>query len=525
MKYILSIFSIFILSLQLRAQQETSTLVSDSLFFYRQASANTIFLLDNAAAITLSNINRAAYVSLIGNYTTGHLRSVQEAEYQSTAAFHTAGLQSLGRFKVSGYFSYAKTWQDSLALTSKGLEDDITPYYQAAGKAGKYQRQKYQLGGILTYRLSKEKVFLSAGIDYLFNNMIRSVDPRPSVNTFSIRINPGITYKYKNQAFGIYYKGGYGDEYVRNTYKQSAFSDQGITDPIYPDRLNIFMEGYGLIDANYISNTASRMDRVLAFSGIQGSHMLNSKKWELKQNIAYTVDYQRTRTYNTTVANPDTYTLGEYQLEAITYSGLFNIKTPNANQQFVLMAASKNGDDFNRMGWSTYLYKERSIGISYLRLPSQQKNFRPEYGLSVNYAKKQKHDYFSEHHFYYSTLDIALMTTAYLQKNNGNKLSLSLIPAISKSLESKLNEIPSTQITYFTQQVAYADQYYHAIDIGSVTLGLNYISKHIIDLFPVRISANGQYLVPLNTPINQYNLSNYAAKNRFLAQIAFGILL
>jgi len=525
MRYILSIFSLFLFSLQLSAQQETTALVSDSVFFYRQASANTAFLLENAAAITLSNTNRAAYASLIGNYRSGHLRGPQEAEYQGSAAFNTAGLQTLGRFKVSGYFTYAKTWQDSLAMAAKDLDDGTTIYYQGAGKAGKYQRQKYELGGILTYRLSRENVFLSAGIDYLFNNMTRSVDPRPAVNTFSIRINPGITYKRKNQAFGIYYRGGYGDEYVRNTYRQAAFSDQGITDPIYPDRLNIFMEGYGLIDLNYKSNSKSSMDRVLAFSGIQGSHVFAGKKWEIKQNLSYTVDYQRTRTL-TSAADPDTYTLGEYQLEALTYSGLFNINTAGANQQFVLTAASKNGDDFNHgIGWSNYLYKERSIGLSYLRLATTQKNFRPEYGIGLSYTKSQKHDYVTEHHFYYSKLDVALMATAYLQNHNGNKLSLSLSPALSKSLESKLNNVPSTQINYFTQQVVWSEQYYNAIDIGSVTLGLNYISKNMISLFPVRISASGQYLIALNTPHTDYPLSHYAAKNRLLAQIAFGILL
>lgn len=504
------------------AAQEIDNQTSDSLFLYRQTNNNVDFNLTNHTALAFTEINKLGTVSVLGNYTFGHWRKVQEAEYDGNIMFSTKGLRQLGRFKLSGSFTYTKAWQDSLAFTTKSEGEDDVPYYFAAGKAGKFQRQSYHLTGILNYELLKNKLYLSSGVNYQYQMNTRSVDPRPAINTFKINVTPGFSYKHNQHIFGVFYKAGYGDEYVRSSYKNDDYLRQGTSQPTYPDRLNYLFQGYGFTDPRHGASALSSMDRRFNTSGILGNYHFKGQNLEMKNSFSYTVDYQKT---DYTPTNDNSLSVGEYQLAAFEYTGIFDLKGSNMNQQFVINVYDALGDDFNyTLGASNYEYRKRHYGLSYLQLLKSYKKATPEYGLNINYDETEKRDDVTEHHLKYSYLDVTLHTSLYINNAKGNKLAILFNPSFRKSISSKLNDIPEGQISYFTTNVVTSDlseHHYYNLDAISLNFGLNYINRNISPIFPINVKLSSNWSKPLDVNPS----SSYHSSSRIYTQLAIGILL
>lgn len=493
--------------------------IVDSTFFYQQATRNFHFIMNSPSALAAVNFDRIGYASLLANYTTGHWRKAQEAEYDGNAGFITKGVRSLGRFKLAGSFSYVKTWQDSLAWITKRVDDEHSPYYFAAGKAGQFQRQRYDLGAILSYELLKNRLYLSSGVDYSYQTNTRSIDPRPSINTFIANLTPGISFKQNRHTYGIFWKVGFGNEYVRSTFKNDDFFRQGITDPKSPERLNNLIEGYGLYNPQHGAAAASSMDRDFNNSGIIGNYIFRGENFEMKNNISYAVDYQHT--YFTPTSNVIS-SLGEYQLATFSYNGILDFKSKKANRQLVVDVYSSYGDDFNhRIGWSNYEYHRKYYGLTYLQLQKKYHKITPEYGLTANYNETEKKDYASEHHSKYSYLDITLNTALYFNNRNENKLAIFFNPSIRKILTNKLDEIPENQTSNFTREVVFPDYHYHNLNAISLNLGINYIDKNLLPLFPLNIKLNSTLSKPLDVNMS----SSYRNSSRIFTQLTIGILL
>lgn len=515
--------SIFFCVVYLQPLYSQENIISDSLFFYRQQAEETQNAFGSTSQLLYSGIDKTGFVGLQADYKTGHFRLAQEAEYEGKAQFRTSGIHTLGRFKLVGNFAFMRTWQDSLAWTSKGLEQDVQPYYYAAGKSGKYLRHKYHLSGLMAYEVVKDKWFATLGADYLYNQATRSVDPRPSVNTFNFILIPEISYKYKNQVFGVFYKWGYGDEYVRNSYKNNAFSSQGTSDVPYPERLNFLIESFAF-DETKQAGAQGSLDRRESFLGWGGHYSLDAGKWKLRNTYSYMLWEERSM-YITTAANKNSSRVGDFQLETNRFTSILSKQGNNNRQQFIADLAIEYGDDFNyELGGRNYLYKQQSYSLNYLIHKNYYKNISPEYGLFVNYRESSKQDYIKDHYFKYGYIHTGFSTGLYINGQNKQRFSIALAPSYRKSLQSSL-EVPIEQESLFTRGVIYTDQYYHSLDAGMLNMRLHYITNNLIKRIPLGISLNNTLEIPTNRPDKTYPAGNYADKYRFSAQLQLNLYL
>lgn len=517
------IISIFICVIRFLPAYSQETTVSDSLFFYRQQAEETAWALGSASQLLYSGINKTGFVGLQGNYKTGHFRLSQEAEYDGRAQFKTSGIHTLGRFKLVGNFGFTRTWQDSLAWTSKGLENDIQPYYYAAGKAGKYLRQKYHLSGLLAYEIVKDKWFASLGADYLYNQATRSVDPRPSVNTFNFIFIPEISYKTGNQVFGVFYKLGYGDEYVRNTYKNDAFASQGTSDMPYPERLNFLIESFAF-DETKQAGLQSSLDRRESFRGLGAHYSVDAGKWKLRNTFSY-MWWEERSMYITTSEDRNASRIGDFQLETIRFTSIASQHGKKSRQQLIADADIAYSDDLNyELGGRNYLYKHRDYSVNYLNHQHHYKHISPEYGLFVNYRESFKQDYIKDHYFKYAYIHTGFSTGLYLNGKNKEKLAVALALSFRKSLQSDVR-VPIEQESLFTRGVIYTDHYYRSLDAVMFNLRLHYISNNIVKNIPFGISLNNTLELPTNHPGKIYPAAGYADKYRFSAQLQLNLYL
>src|SRR5690606_17130915 len=122
----------------------------------------------------------------------------------------------------------------------------FTPYYFIAAKPGVYERQGYNGGGIVSYALKENRLYIGTAIDYTYHTSNRSVDPRSSVITYQLKFAPEIAWKTKTQTFGLAGIIGYGDERINTFYKNKDF--EGTL--LYPDRISYLNFGYGYLEIN-----------------------------------------------------------------------------------------------------------------------------------------------------------------------------------------------------------------------------------------------------------------------------------
>lgn len=487
-------------------------LKADSVLFYKQGQIETEFATSSASQLIHSPYKKIGSAALTGNYTTGHYRLPQQAEYDGAAKFSTFGISTFSRFKTSGFFSYSRTWQDSLAWTTKGLEADAQPYYFASQKSGKYLRQKYQLGGVLSYALIEDRLFIGTGINYLYNHATRSVDPRPSVKTFNLALSPEISYRFKNSTLGIFYKKGYGNEYVGITYKNRDFATAGGENGAYPERINYLISSFTYDEAKQ-SGSESSLERDEKFLGWGGHYSINTKKWSIQNTLAYNLASEKSLYIKTTRLR-DTLRVAEFQLENKQFTSLITHKGNVARRLIKLNVQLDDGDDFNyELGGRNYEYKNYTYSVHFLNLLWKYKKITPEYGISVTYVKNSKEDFGTEHYAAYEYLKLGLMAGIYTQ-NRRHNFSVAVSPSYRKSLKSQVREIPIDQLTAFTHGVVFPNQYYWATDAADITLNANYISKTLITQFPIGFSLQTNYQQRLNNPTSSNKTIDYAGKAR-----------
>lgn len=500
------------LSAGVLAQKQDS---ADSVYLFKQSLLKLNNSEQHAASLLNNDKQNVSIVSLNYKIQKGHFRTAQTAESGHRIEFHSSGVKTLGKFKMSGYFNFERTWQDSLAWTMQGVSDEATPYYFAAGKAGKYERLNYKFGGLVTYGLIKDKLFLAAGADYNYNTASRSVDPRPSVQTFQLLINPQILYQQGNHVIGAELNLGYGKENNSISYMSKQYSAQS---PDYPDRINYLLMGYGY----QIAFGAGKLERQQKTSGFGLNYAYHNDQAYINTGVNYTEQTQDNLNAMDQSAKDNKY--GTFILNSYNARLLAGLKTLNYQHQFQVGLQLQDGYDHNYeelFGLSNYKYHHQKIAVDYTALRNSTASKKIELGVNLLYNSFNKKDIASDIFAAFGYIQPGLSGTLYNSFHDKSRLSITLAPGLRLPVGNEVN-IPVTD-NIFANNIIYPDYAYYTSTAGTLDFNVKYISSHLIKNTKSGFSLNVFYINSLSDGKKQINTGFNPSKNRLDLSLGFNL--
>ena len=492
MRIYIILFCLFLLSATVTAQEHTA---ADSTYFYEQASQNLKSLKWGIAQLVDSKIEKISTIGLDYNYQKGSFRRAQQALRTNYFGFDADGISVLDRFKLYGYFSFNRTWLDSLAFSQKGIEDQYQPYYYYAGKPSVFERQTYLGGGIISYNIIKDKLYIGTGVDYLYNSSAGSVDPRSLTTTFNLKFSPQLSYKMGKSTFGFGVEIGYGDETIDIAYKNKDL-DGSLT---YPDRTSYLNYGYG-----HSRPSQSSFIRENSQTAVQMSYGIRFKNWDLQSRLAYSISKEDNQyPKDNSITNE---TFGIYQLETYKVNLLLNRKTDLATQQLEITFNIENGDDqFIELASRNFTYNSTNASLTYNHHYISSKN-KPSLAWFTMLGYKQVYvrDAAVDHTIDYTYTYPRLGSTLYFNNPKGNLFSAQLAIGARLPIKNEIS-VPVTQEKYFTQGVVYHDHLYWASKVGEVQAQFDYITNKLIKNFKTGFALQSTYYRNLYTPSTTFN--------------------
>lgn len=486
---------------------------ADSFYFYRQDVRELGYIQENATQLLASGIERTGTAGLALETGKGHFRTAQQAEQQTLATLSTAGIHTLGRFRLSGFFRFSRSWEDSLAWTMKGMDNDPQPYYFIAGKSGQYQRLQYHMGAIIAYALIRDKLYLSTGVEYLYNSATRSVDPRPEVNEFKLAVSPELSWKWKQHTVGLGVTWGYGTETDAINYKNIEYRESAL----YPDRKTYLVMGYG-----NLSQTSERFRRGKDYSGIRFNYAGVAGSWSLRVALAY----NRWEDNNYWILDNGNYDskFSSYRHNTSSLNLLASRNTERSRQQVELLLQQQDGKDHNtEYGANNYHYSATTADIRYRYMPAPQgRTVTPELGAGLQFNGVYKRDAAAAHIMEYRYLQPSVNATIYWQLPAEDRLSVTLQPSLRMPLYNH-QQAPASQVNYFTQGVMFPDHYYWQSSALLLQANATFITGRLFEQFRTGFSAGCTYVTPMDTPAEKPAGNFVPAGNRLHVNASFNL--
>lgn len=502
MKYLITLFYCFILPVASLAQKGDAT---DSLFVYRQSAASISILRKDATQLRASQLNAYGFAGLSYQYATGNFRLPQVAQTSTAARFNSEGMVSLDRFKLLGYFSFERAQDDSLTFNLRGTPNSDQPSYLFASKAGNYGRQIYKGGGIISYELLKDEVFLSSGMDYFYNSSAGTVDPRLSSQTHKIIFNPEITYKLHHHYFGLGITTGYSEEKNTVSFKNGNYAGSNL----YPDRIAYLNFGYGYnpirIDKAIIINSR--------FSGLNMNYAGSFANWNLSAKLSYQLANDKVR--HDFESRIDAGVLQEVQIETKKINFLAAQSTTAHDQQLSLSFSKDNGDDkiieSNSRNW-TFRREDAQMAYSYLHKSSRRT--QTEWIAELFYQHVYKRDASDDVDFSYKYISPQLGLNQYWHGANKDLITAGFSLSGQFPLNTSLN-IRGIQTDLFTTGVIYPNEQYWSSTSGRAAFHFNYITSSIFKDFRTGVNLNTSYQKKLSNNNDRPATGFYPEKGYF----------
>lgn len=479
--YKVTLYSLFaLLSLSSMAQQSIS---SDSMYLYDQTARQVQWAHTGATHLLFRDYKNTARAQLYVNREQGSFRRAQEAYTQTAAGFHTDGIKKLGRFTLAGQFDFEKRWEDSAAWWNDGEYNEATPYYYFAGKAGKYEKQLFNLSAIATYNLWKNKLYIGTGANYRFHWTTRSVDPRPEVKAFNTLLRPEITWRHKQQTIGAGIIWGRGNDDIGITYKSKLFDGN----QTYIERNNFMSLGYG-----YIGKMKRYLTRFHETSGYFIHYGNRFANWELQASGGYEL-WQQDLTLDA-VPTRDRYNIYAFlQQEKTNANLLLNHTGAKSRQQWEVNFTTQN-----MLNWSSefqatsYQYMANNASITYRQLWPKSNGFGIEAGAGVEYKDQYKEDVVAAHKYQLRVITPHVYAAVYRRAPGKAPMSLSLMPTFRHTLTNDLS-VPQTQENYFTQGVVYPDYLYWQKNVAGLATQFKYMQKEAVKLYRIGCTVSVKY--------------------------------
>ncbi|MFD2888601.1 DUF6850 family outer membrane beta-barrel protein [Chitinophaga cymbidii] len=472
--------SLLILSATATAQVQT---VSDSIWLFRPAQADYWQTVGSVTGLVSYPVSNTGMFSLAGHLEDGGLRQAQVPQQHRDVTFSTTGIRTLQRFRVYGKFTYQRSSQDSLSWSLMGMPDHTRPFYYAAGKAGSFERQLYDISGRVAYTLKENRLFVGSGVEYLYNTAHRSEDPRPSVKNFSLVLKPELSWQKGRHVAGIMAQWGYGYEsnsikYINSRYQNNYDS--------YPERRTWLMMGMGYMQPR--ASNSQQMDVRVRILGGALHHVYNGVDWQWKNSLAWE---RRKDKYgspsSTSVRDLEwaAYTLDNYRL---------NISAAKGLQHTVrLEAMHSTGNDFNvftgspllpALNAQNYRYRFSSVLLDYGKTGIKGIGW----GTTLQWQQSDRKDFVTAHSLRYTHLTPMIFGELY----GGKSFYLQLKGGVRWPMSTSVNILP-TQRTAFSTEVVYRDYYYWSSTTGILQLNANYINRKIIAKMPAGVGLKIAY--------------------------------
>lgn len=453
---------------------------NDSLIWQIPAQRKLQFHLAHPNLVRLQQKDfKVGEAELSHHYKTGEYRRAKDAYQQHVAAFDSYGISQIDSFIVSGRFSFNKIWEDSLANSLRGLEDDLSPYYYFVQKAGRYERQNFE--GNVQVRYAGLSSYLQPGLkfDYQMHWTTRSVDPRPNVASVAIKFNPFISADFGNDLLSVGAMYGYGEEETNITYKNTMFA----TSMLYPDRIYYTNQGFGYI-AQKDSSTMRNYDQ---YWGGNISYSLRRNRIDLFADVEFqkkvtnsTFDLKRREVYAKR---------SEFTLQTLKGVAQLQIGDPQNVHNLVDLAVEfLNGQDFNYNIRSTnYLVSSSLIDIDY----GYHKQ-ATSVGIGTSYWSAKKSDAAAAHEHSYQQMQLRLVYRKLFSLGR-DFFETELIPNYTFKLSNRLI-VPETQVNVFTTSIVYPDYDYFNLQPLGVNLNLGYIMPKLLHLRGAKLFINNRFL-------------------------------
>ncbi len=449
---------------QLMARQ---IIPSDSIYLFKQTSRQLEWSHDGATHLIFNDFTNIARSQLFAGHEQGGFHKSQEAYRQTVAGFHTDGIKKTGRFYLAGQFDFEKCREDSLAWRNAGEYNEAQPYYFFAGKAGKFEKQLFNLSATATYNLWKNKLYLGMSGNYRYHWTTRSVDPRVDSKEFTTRLSPEITGRFGKNVLGAGLIWGRGSDITRITYKNKDFSGN----QTYIERNNFMSLGFGHI---------GKMDRYLNYyhetNGFLANFATRFINWELQAGGRYEL-WQEDISLDTTSTRNKHFLYAFLQQEKTSGNLLLTHNSSKSRQQWELNFKTESmlnrASEFNG---TSYQYTASEIKLSYRQLRHKRTGTGVEVGAGCDYKDRFKEDIVAAHKHQLQVITPHVYAALYRRAPGKSTLSLSLTPSFRHTLTNELS-VPKTQENYFTKGVVYTDYAYWQKNSWGIASQFNFIEK------------------------------------------------
>lgn len=392
----------------------------------------------------------------------------QDGDKEKNVRFFTEGTRHLGKFKVSGVFSYAHTLRDSVAY-SLGDHDGASPFYFFAGAKGNWEISKYNLNGIVTRSLINNKLLISGGGKFMAGNSWRSNDPR--MENFSHDLSASLAGHYKmmdKHTIGISATLGGISRENSNEYRNKDYQDN-LQNMKY---INFINYGYGL---NVIQNTGREIftytDKY-AFGGIYNGEF---------DFGSVTLSGEIENQYSKYVRKPSesasaNYVYGKFD-EQIRSLSLFWRAVPGEKIQWntLLKFVQDYGTDFNRiLGGHNYTYYHKTLSLKPVAGFMKNGQIRSELSLILSSDRLFRSDGTTSHKADYQNTTAGLRGSWYSTESaHGSFLKISA--AFAHRFNNKaIARAPKSQENTFTRDVMYYDYFYNGASTNTLNLNALY---------------------------------------------------
>lgn len=450
--------------IQGNAQQ---TISSDSIYLFEQTSRQLEWAHTSATHLLFRDFTNIARSQLYAGHEQGSFRRAQQAYRQTAAGFHTDGVKKLGRFYLAGQFDFEKRWEDSAAWYNGGEFNEAQPYYFFAGKAGKYEKQLYNLSATAAYNLWKNKLYLGMGGNYRYHWTTRSVDPRPDVKEFSTVFRPEITARFGKHIAGAGLIWGRGSENTDISYTNRNFRGN----QLYLERNSFMSLGFG-----HMGKFDKDLQRYHETSGFFGHYAARFYKWDLQASAGYEL-WQEDISLDTTSTRNRHELYAFLQQDKTWGKLLLNHSGSRSRQQWELNFATQSllnrASEFNG---TNYQYTATEVQVTGRQLWQKQNGISVELGGGCAYKEQYKEDIAAAHKYQLQVVTPHVYAGIYRQAANKSWLSLRVTPSYRHILTNELS-VPATQENYFTRGVVYTDHLYWQQNSWSVATQFSFIQK------------------------------------------------
>ena len=461
----------------------------------------------------LNKISNYTHVEAGYRSKGGTFMQAQDATKERTIFFNTQGTRQVKKYLVSGSFNYEQIKQDSVGYTLRyGLNDPAPNYLYAAAK-GNWQITKYNLQGIVSRAVAKDKLLVGAGLTYDAHNAWRSNDPRPEYFFYLMDLDATLHYILRQgQSIGV--EAGYIRKSTETTinYRNKDYE----LSTSYPAFKSYLQYGYGFVRLNDNNFFKSQTQGYKA-KGIYRK-VYNSGEGALKGGYTYT-------------SSKFTVTPNRYELNGTigwfyekTWNGEAYWKHRQGNNIYSMVAnyIHHAGSDKNVfLNGNNYLYLHEQAGIAPIYAHIKNKFLQYELGLDARYHLLSRADGNAAECAVYKYAEVGAHGAYYFPTNNKGdflktRLNLGLFAPIASLLQSPIQE-PD-----FTKNVIYHDYYYYTAHSFSGGLDLQY--QHAIKQVKtfLRMQANYQ---KANIEQGAIQAASLPGDNRWWWQCSVGVNL